>query len=205
VSVSDPNGLKVELVATARGDAGKSWNGGLVPGHSAIRGLHHITLSEEGYERTATLLTDTLGFALLGQEGNRFRYAVGDKAPGAIVDVECALDRPTGRVAVGSVHHVAWRTPDDPHQEAWRREIVSLGYNVSPVMDRNYFHSIYFREPGGVLFEIATDPPGFTVDEPLESLGSKLCLPEALEPHRDLILARLPSLRLPDIRAGRST
>jgi glyoxalase family protein len=81
---------------------------------------------------------------------------------------------------------------------------VRLGYNVSPVMDRNYFHSIYFREPGGILFEIATDSPGFTVDEPLESLGSKLCLPRVLEPHRDVILARLPSLRPPDARPGRS-
>jgi glyoxalase family protein len=204
VSISDPDGMKVELVATPRGDEHKSWNGGPVPGHSAIRGLHHVTLSEEGYERTATLLTVTLGFELLGREGNRFRYAVGDQAPGTIADVECAPDRPTGRVAVGSVHHVAWRTPDDPRQEAWRREIASLGYNVSPVMDRNYFHSIYFREPGGILFEIATDSPGFTVDEPLESLGTKLCLPRELETHRDPILARLPSLRLPGTGFERS-
>jgi glyoxalase family protein len=204
IAIPDPDGMKVELVATARSDADKSWKEGTVPGNSAIRGLHHVTLSEEGYERTATLLTVTLGFELLGQEGNRFRYAVGDKAPGAIVDVECAPDRPTGRVAVGSVHHVAWRTPDDPQQQAWRREIASLGYNVSPVMDRNYFHSIYFREPGGILFEIATDSPGFAVDEPLESLGSKLCLPPALEPHRASILARLPSLRLSDFHAARS-
>ena len=196
--------MKVELVATARGALDKSWKDGPVPSHSAIRGLHHVTLCEEGYERTATLLTVTLGFELLGREGNRFRYAVGDQAPGAIVDVECAPDRPTGRVAVGSVHHVAWRTADDPQQEVWRREIASLGYNVSPVMDRNYFHSIYFREPGGILFEIATDSPGFTVDEPLESLGSTLCLPRELEPHRELIMARLPSLRLPGAGFGRS-
>jgi len=204
ISIADPDGMKVELVATIRADADRSWKGGSVPANSAIRGLHHVTLSEEGYERTAKLLTDTLGFELLGQEANRFRYAVGDKAPGAIVDVECAPDRPTGRVAVGSVHHVAWRTADDPQQLVWRKEIANLGYNVSPVMDRNYFHSIYFREPGGILFEIATDSPGFAVDEPIESLGSKLCLPEVLEPHRELILARLPSLRLPDSRGGRS-
>lgn len=205
ISFSDPDGMKVELIATARGDADKSWKGGAVPVNSAIHGFHHVTLSEEGYERTAALLSVTLGFELLGQEGNRFRYGIGAKAPGAIVDVECAPDRPPGRVAVGSVHHIAWRTPDDPQQSAWRREIASLGYNVSPVMDRNYFHSIYFREPGGILFEIATDPPGFTVDEPLESLGSKLCLPLVLEPLRAAILARLPSLRLPDTQAGRST
>ncbi len=204
ISISDPDGMKVELVATARSDADKSWKNGTVPVDSSIRGIHHVTLSEEGYERTATLLSATLGFELLGREGNRFRYVVGDKTPGAIVDVACAPDLPPGRVAVGSVHHVAWRTPDDPQQEAWRRKIVSLSYNVSPVMDRNYFHSIYFREPGGILFEIATDSPGFTVDEPLESLGSNLCLPRILEPDRDLIVARLPSLRLPDARRGRS-
>jgi glyoxalase family protein len=95
------------------------------------------------------------------------------------------------------VHHVAFRTPSDEEQRVWRTRIAALGYNVTPVLDRKYFHSIYFREPGGVLFEIATDPPGFTVDEPLEHLGSKLALPVQFEPARDHIVGRLPAVRLP--------
>jgi glyoxalase family protein len=97
---------------------------------------------------------------------------------------------------VGTVHHIAWRTADDPQQCQWHSDIARQGYKISPVMDRKYFHSIYFREPGGVLFEIATDPPGFTVDEPLESLGTKLVLPAWLEAHRNHIEADLPPIRL---------
>jgi glyoxalase family protein len=114
-----------------------------------------------------------------------------------MVDIRCAPEEPAGRVAVGTVHHIAWRTRDDDQQREWLDEIGRLGYNVSPVMDRKYFHSIYFREPGSILFEIATDPPGFTVDEPLEQLGSKLVLPPWLERTRAQIEAALPPLQLP--------
>ena len=100
-------------------------------------------------------------------------------------------------MAVGTVHHIAWRTANDEQQRAWREELARLGYNVTPVIDRKYFHSIYYREPGGILFEIATDPPGFTVDEAPEELGSRLQLPPWLEPSRKELLAILPPLRLP--------
>src|SRR5829696_6660205 len=117
-------------------------------------------------------------FRLAGNEGARFRYtAAGSGAPGAVADVVCAPEERAGRVLVGTVHHIAWRAPDDAQHEAWRKELARLGYNVTPVIDRKYFHSIYFREPGGILFEIATDPPGFAVDEPADRLGLKLQLP----------------------------
>ncbi len=100
-------------------------------------------------------------------------------------------------MAVGAVHHIAWRTADDPQQDAWRKELAGLGYDVTPIIDRKYFHSIYYREPGGILFEIATDPPGFAIDETPEELGSKLQLPLRLEPARQELLAILPPVRLP--------
>jgi glyoxalase family protein len=155
-----------------------------VPADFAIRGFHHVTLSENGYERTASLLTDTLGFRLVQQHGARFRYAAGTGVPGTIVDLICAPEGRPGRVAVGTVHHVAWRTPTDEQQVKWRETIRDLQYNVTPVIDRHLFCSIYFREPGGVLFEIATDPPGFAVDEPADQIGTSLVLPLWLEGER---------------------
>ena len=166
IAFSDPDGLQLELVAGLPLSSEKSWQAGPVPLEFAIHGFHSATLAEEGYERTASLLTETLGFRLVQQQGNRFRYAVRTGESGSLVDVVCTPDGTVGRVAAGAVHHIAWRTADDPQQGEWHKEISRQGYNISPVMDRKYFHSIYFREPGGVLFEIATDPPGFTVDEP---------------------------------------
>jgi catechol 2,3-dioxygenase-like lactoylglutathione lyase family enzyme len=194
---ADPDGLKLEIVATAQ-PGGDAPAGGPVPGAHAIRGFHGVTLSEEGYENTARLLTDIMGFRAEGSEGNRFRYRAGHGGFAAIVDLLCVPDARHGELGAGVVHHVAFRTPDDEQQGAWRTEITRLGYNVSPVMDRQYFHSIYFREPGGVLFEIATDPPGFTADEAPAELGSKLRLPPWLESRRPVLERLLPRLRLPD-------
>jgi hypothetical protein len=114
--------------------------------------------------------------------------------PSSIVDVVCMPDSAAGGLGSGTVHHIAWRTPDDSQQREWHTEIARQGYNISPIMDRKYFHSIYFREPGGVLFEIATDHPGFAVDEPAANLGTKLVLPDWLETRRSQIEARLPPL-----------
>src|SRR5947209_11469178 len=140
-----------------------------------------------------------MGFRLVHQEGNRFRYAGGSGDPGAIADVVCAPEERRGRVAVGTIHHIAWRTPDDRQQDAWQKELARLGYDVTPMIDRKYFHSIYYPEPGGILFEIATDPPGFAIDEAPEELGSKLQLPPALERARKELLAILPPVRLPAV------
>jgi catechol 2,3-dioxygenase-like lactoylglutathione lyase family enzyme len=196
LSFQDPDGMQLELVASAF-DERAPWQTSPIPAEYSIRGFHSATMCEEGYERTAQLLTETMGFRLVAQEDNRFRYETGDGSPGALLDVLCQPDAPRGQVAVGNVHHIAWRVPDDEAQVQWRAEIASLGYNISPVMDRTYFHSIYFREPGGVLFEIATDSPGFTVDEAAAELGTHLKLPPPLEPHRARIEMVLPPVNLP--------
>ena len=195
ISFADEDGLRLELIETAATDPAHAWTGSGVPSEFAIRGFHSATLSETGYQRTAALLTEQMGFRLIVQEQNRFRYEVADGGAGKIADVVCAPDGQEGRVAAGTVHHIAWRTADDTQQREWLAEVSRLGYNVSPVMDRVYFHSIYFREPGGILFEIATDSPGFAVDESLERLGSGLALPPWLEPQRDRIEAALQPIK----------
>jgi glyoxalase family protein len=183
LTFSDPDGLKIEVV------------GSLDEEGDGIRCFHSASLSEEGYERTARLLTDLMGFSFVGEQGNRFRFAVDGGGPSKIVDVLCTPDAARGSVSAGTVHHIAWRTPTAEQQLRWRGALAGSDYNVSPVMDRNYFESIYFREPGGILFEIATDPPGFTVDEPLESLGQQLKLPPQYESIRSKIEGALPPVR----------
>jgi catechol 2,3-dioxygenase-like lactoylglutathione lyase family enzyme len=196
LSFTDPDGLGIEIIATANLQPERAYAAGPVPAQYAIHGFHSATLSEAGFQRTATLLTDTMGFRLIAQEGSRSRYAIQSGDAGAIADVLCAPEERPGRVAVGTVHHIAWRAADEPQQSAWRDELARLAYDVTPIIDRKYFHSIYYREPGGILFEIATDPPGFAVDEAPEALGSKLQLPPWLESARDELVAILPPLRL---------
>ncbi|HSR24789.1 MAG TPA: VOC family protein, partial [Candidatus Eisenbacteria bacterium] len=171
------------------------WAGGPVPAGHAIRGFHSVTLSLFGQEETARLLTGTLRFRPAGADGPRARFETGEA--GGVVDLLAQPDAPAGEIAAGTVHHVAWRTPDDPSQLAWRETVARAGCDVTPVLDRQYFHSIYFREPGGVLFEIATDQPGFTVDEPADRLGSALRLPQRLEPLRAELEVRLPAFTVP--------
>jgi len=198
LAFADPDGMPLELVATPTPAADKGEAaGGPVPDDVAVRGFHGVTLSEEGYEKTAKLLTEVMGFRADGGEDNRFRYRAGEGGFATVVDLLCVPDARHGTLGAGVVHHVAFRTPDEPQQQAWRATVARLGYNVSPVMDRQYFRSIYFREPGGVLFEIATDPPGFTADETLDELGSKLMLPPQYERHRAELEAVLPPVRLP--------
>ncbi len=201
---TDPDGLQLELIAMSHANPDNVWNRGPVPVDFAIRGFHHVSLSENGYERTASLLTDTLGFKLIQEHGARFRYAASSGLPGTIVDLICAPEGRPGRVAVGTVHHVAWRTPTDEQQVKWRETIRDLQYNVTPIIDRTYFHSIYFREPGGVLFEIATDPPGFAVDEPADKIGASLVLPHWLESERSELERILPPIRLPKLAGGQA-
>jgi catechol 2,3-dioxygenase-like lactoylglutathione lyase family enzyme len=193
----DPDGLQLELVSTSNAESDRVWEQSPVPTEHAVRGFHHVTLSENGYERSASLLTQTLRFKQTAKEGNRFRYAVANNGPGAIVDLVCAPEGRPGRVAVGTVHHVAWRTATDEEQVQWRDTLTNLEYDVTPIIDRQYFHSIYFREPGGVLFEIATDPPGFATDETVERLGTSLKLPPWLEKARPELERLLPRIELP--------
>jgi glyoxalase family protein len=194
---ADPDGMPVEIVGSPN-PTGQPWASGPIPVENAIRGFHGITISEEGYENTAKLLTEVMGFKAGGSEQNRFRYraSTGDGFA-STVDLLCVPDGRHGAMGAGVVHHVAFRTKDDAQQQAWHKEIAADGLNVSPVMDRTYFHSIYYREPGGVLFEIATDSPGFTVDQPASELGKKLMLPPWLEPHRAEIERIVTPVRLP--------
>jgi glyoxalase family protein len=195
LSFEDPDRLRVELVATEDGRPG--WSGGPVQAEHSLRGFHHVTLAVEAPDRTAGLMTDSLGFRSLDEAEGRIRLASGEGGPGYQVDVVNAAGLPHGSMGVGTVHHVAFRVPDEDTQLALREEVAALGYSVTPVLDRNYFRSIYFREPGGVLFEIATDPPGFAVDEDPEHLGEDLKLPPWLETRRDRLEEVLPPLRVP--------
>lgn len=196
VTFYDSDDLKLELVVGSSTEDYIPWERSPVPEKYAIRGFHGVTISEEGYEKTASLLKDTMGFRLVDEEGERFRYEASLGGSSSYVDLLCQPALPRGEVLAGTVHHVAWRTPDDNQQKDWRREIIKAGLNPTPVIDRQYFHSVYFREPGGVLFEIATDPPGFTIDEPEEKLGTSLKLPPWLESSRKHIESALPKLEL---------
>lgn len=201
LGLRDPDGLRIELVAEAGLNGGAGWAGGPVPAEQTIRHLHSVTLCVEAPERTARLLTETFGYEALGEEAGRRRFRVRG-GPAGIVDLECQPERMRGRLGAGTVHHVAFRARDAAEQLTWRKAVAALGLNVTPVLDRQYFRSIYFREPGGVLFEIATDPPGFAVDEAPEALGTALKLPPWLEPQRAEIERRLPPVRLRGAAAG---
>jgi glyoxalase family protein len=204
----DPDGLELEMVShkSVEGKGINIWKEGPIPIKQAIRGFHSVTLSEEGYERTASVLSDELGFIPTLQEGSRFRFEIpstdsnnqGDGLIGSnTVDIICLPYTQHSITGIGSVHHVAWRTPTDKQQQILRNKIVKNGLNPTPVIDRVYFHSVYFREPGGVLFEIATNPPGLTVDEKAENLGTHLTLAPWLESVRKELEKVLPSVQLP--------
>jgi glyoxalase family protein len=197
IALRDPDGLPLELVARSGGTLRAPWTDGPVPVEHAIRGFAGVTLRLAGYERTATLLTDAMGLSQVNEEGSRFRFRMGKGDYAAMIDLHCQPEGEPGRMGIGAVHHIAWRTPSAATQQEWRDVLGRAGVDVTPVLDRNYFESIYYREPGGVLFEIATDPPGFTVDERPEELGTRLRLPGWLEPRRAHVEARLPELRLP--------
>jgi glyoxalase family protein len=194
----DPDGLQLELVAHAGVAPGVPWDESPLPPEKALRGFYGITLSEASAVPTASLLTKTLGFRQIAETDARSRFAVGPGGAGSFVDVLTLPGKADGQTAVGTVHHVAWRTPTNEEQVAWRERITAHGLHVTPVIDREYFRSIYFREPGGVLFEIATDPPGFAVDEQPASLGTHLKLPPWLESERPRIEGALPPLHLPE-------
>ncbi len=186
ISVADPDGMRIELT------------GADVSRENAITRIHSVTLALRDSGASQGLYTSELGFGAAGVEDNRRRFAVGTESAASYVDViESASSR--GRMGPGTIHHIAFRTPDDRSQQEWLAKLTKLRLPVSPVMDRSYFHSIYFREPGGVLFEIATDSPGFAIDESSEHLGETLKLPAAYEPYRSELEGVLPPLALPNL------
>ncbi len=193
---TDADGTALALVEHAQAEATEVHaprSADVEPAH-AITGIHGVTLLERSLEGTATML-QRLGFRHVSSSGERHRFAADGEARGRFIDVLVNPDAPHGRMGAGTVHHIAFRVPDDEAQGAWRR-VLSSHASVTPVQDRTYFHSIYFREPGGVLFEIATDPPGFAFDEPVETLGEGLQLPPWLESSRAQIERTLPPLTL---------
>lgn len=197
LAVRDPDGLQIDLVASSLADPRDPWDSASVPAEYAVRGQHSSVLTVRDPEGTLGVLTDELGLRIVDERGDRTRLAAGDGGPGAIVDVIAEPGLAQGLVAGGTVHHIAFRVPDRETQQRWRDELASRGYGVTEILDRQYFTSIYFREPGGVLFEIATDTPGFDIDEPLLELGRSLKLPPWLEPSRDAIENAVARIELP--------
>jgi glyoxalase family protein len=177
ITLTDPAGLTLELVASAPESD-----------RDSIERLHSTALSELAFEPTARLLLETLGFSLAKQESNRTRFEAGDN----YIDIVATPGVERAKLSSGMIHHIAWRVADETQQNAWRAKLTAAGLRVTRVMDRKYFTSIYFREPGGVLFEIATERPGFLVDESAGELGHSLQLPPWLEPVRESIERRLP-------------
>jgi glyoxalase family protein len=187
----DPHGLHLEIVEREEGEA-NTWTFGGVTSEYAIKGFGGATLLSARPDQTAELLEKVMGLEKIGEEEDFTRYR-STADIGNVIDLKLT---PSGRgeMGVGTVHHIAWRAIDDQDQLDWKKYVAENGYGVTPVQDRNYFNAIYFREHGGILFEIATDPPGFTVDEPLDQLGQKLMLPEWLESKREELEAILEPL-----------
>jgi glyoxalase family protein len=198
VQFADPDGMPIELIESTPSDAVVPWGEGPVPAEHLIRGLHGVSARLQSTEETAKLLTEVFGYRWAQESENRVRFvAPAEGGVGKFIDLISAPDVRPGRVAAGSVHHIAFRVPNDEEQIAWREKLVGLGYQVSPIMDRTYFHSIYFREPGGLIFELATDPPGFTLDEAVNELGANLRLPPWMEQARPNIENILPKITVP--------
>ncbi|WP_289661164.1 ring-cleaving dioxygenase [Flavobacterium panacagri] len=187
LSFEDPDGLKLELIESKTNDNRKGWETDEVKADVATKGFHNVTLTLKDIKPTAAILTEIFGYKLIDQEANRYRYATATVENAAIVDLVELADEKHGHVANGTVHHVAFRVKNDEILMHFREKVEAYGLSITPQIDRQYFHSLYFREPGGVLFEIATDNPGFTVDEPLEELGKNLKLPAQYEAHRKTI------------------
>jgi glyoxalase family protein len=194
LAFTDPDGMSLALIGIAGAESATAWSNGDIPREHAIRGFHGVTLLLEDAGQTAAILTDVLGFEQVSREGSVTRFRASEGL-GNLVDIYEAKGFLRGNLGRGSVHHIAFRAADDAVQtEMARRLIANHAMHPTEQKDRNYFRSIYFREPGGVLFEIATDIPGFAVDEPVASLGQTLKLPKFLEPHRKEIEGVLPAL-----------
>jgi len=194
---SDPDSTSLALVGVPDAENERGWSNGEIPAENAVRGFHGVTLLLDDGAKTGAILTDVLGLNQAEREGASIRYRAAGSAPGAAIDIHETKGLGRGRQGRGSVHHIAFRAADDAEQAAMAKKLVTQhGVHPTDQRDRNYFRSIYFREPGGVLFEIATDIPGFAVDEPVASLGSALKLPPFLESRRGEIEKALPALEV---------
>jgi glyoxalase family protein len=195
LSFRDSDGMRLALVGIAGIENEPAWSGGEIPAEHAIRGFHSVSLLLENAAATGAILTDVLGFSEVAREGALTRYKAANATIGGVVDLRTAGGFLAGRQGVGSVHHIAFRAADDEEQAAMVRRLAeNHRIRTTEQKDRNYFRSVYFREPGHVLFEIATDTPGFAADEPVATLGESLKLPPFLEPRRAAIEAALPEI-----------
>lgn len=188
----DLDGLGLELVFNNR-DGRTAFSNGIIPPEFAIKGFYNVEIWLEGYEKTAGILQQQLNHELIAEKGNRFRFAATD-SPGNYIDLLCTPDSLKGLSGSGTIHHIAFATPDQESQQDIRINLWKRMVNPTPVLDRNYFTSVYFREPGGVLFEVATSGPGFTIDEPADRLGELLKLPDQYERQRSAIEKVLPPI-----------
>lgn len=200
IRFEDQDGMLLELVEREEGPASR-WSFGGVPADKAIKGFGGAVLYSTDPEATMETLEAVLGLTRVGEENGLVRFrAAGDL--GNVIDVPKAAV-PRGLGGSGTVHHIAWRAKDQKEQERWRERVANAGFHVTPIADRNYFTSIYFREKGDILFEIATDTPGFDRDEDFDKLGEKLMLPPWLEPHRELLMQHLPDFTVRVLEADR--
>lgn len=190
----DPDGLLLNLVVPAAEDSRKQWTTKEVGEDAATKGFHSVVLTVKKVDPTAKILTDIFGYELLKQEGNRFRFITDANATANIVDIVEEPNGSHGHNAGGTNHHVAFRAKDDNIMMEFREKVKSAGLNITEKIDRNYFYSLYFREPNGVLFEIASDNPGFAIDENVNELGTHLMLPSQYEEYRKRIEEWLPEL-----------
>jgi glyoxalase family protein len=195
LSFKDPDGMRLALVAVPGIESEPAWSNGEIPAEHAIRGFHSVSLLLSEAAPTGAILADVFGFSEIGREGSLVRYKAGDTAIGGIVDLREVGNFPRGRPGAGTVHHLAFRAASDAVQAQMVRTLAkNHGIRATDQKNRDYFRAVYFREPGGLLFEIATDDPGFAVDEPAASLGQALKLPRFLEPRRREIEAVLPKV-----------
>ena len=194
LTLLDPDGLKLELTASKTADNRTPWETDEVKAENAIKGFHNVTITTNKIQPTADILTGVFGYRLLEQHVNRYRFVTDAVENANIVDLVEVAGKVAGHVAGGSVHHVAFRVKNEEILMQYRDRIAALGLHITEKIDRNYFYSLYFREPGGVLFELATDNPGFAVDEPVEELGLNLKLPEQYEQFRSTLEKTLPKL-----------
>ena len=198
ITFDDQDGLVNALVGQPGADIADAWHEGPVPAEHAITGFAGVTLYSRKPDETTAVMTDLLGFSVSAESQSLRRFTTGTGERGSTIDLLLEPPFDDGVEGPGTVHHVAWRTRDEAEQKRWRQRLTSVGLSVTPVRDRSYFKSIYFNEPGGILFEIATDPPGFAIDEPVESLASGVRLPPWYEDRRGEFERGLQTIRLPN-------
>jgi glyoxalase family protein len=193
----DPDGLALELIESNSAPHGDRWEESPVAAEFSLQQFHSPSLCSDDREATTRLLTTLFGFAVAGNEEGRTRLSLSQESTDQQVDLVDVPGKTPGHVAAGTVHHIAFRAADQDEQEKWRSRLYEAGLHATPIIDRQYFHSVYFREPGGILFEIATDGPGFATDEPENQLGENLRLPPQYENYRKSIEESLPVISLP--------